>query len=181
MLEITVPGLEDWDERTNEFVHTKPTVLRLEHSLLALSKWESKWHKPWLDPSKPKTQAELYDYIRCMTVTQGVDPNVYRRLTKENLAAIRTYMNDPMTATTFKERRGAKRRSRFQTAETIYASMCEYSIPFSCEKWHLNRLLTLIRACSEENMPKEKMGRQEQMARQRELNAMRKAKYHTKG
>lgn len=73
MLEITVPGLEDWDERTNEFVHTKPTVLRLEHSLLALSKWECKWHKPWLDPSKPKTQAELYDYIRCMTVTQGVD------------------------------------------------------------------------------------------------------------
>ena len=181
MLEITIPGEEIWDERREEFIQTKGAVLRLEHSLLSLSKWESKWHKAWLDPAKPKTRDEMLDYIRCMTVTQGVEPEVYRHLTRENLAAIQTYMNDPMTATTFRERKGGKRRARYQTAETIYAAMCEYGIPFSCEKWHLNRLLTLIRTCGEENMPQEKMGKQEQMARQRELNAMRKARLHTKG
>ena len=178
MLEIEIPGREDWDERTNMFVYEKPTTLRLEHSLLSLSKWESKWHKPWLDPGKPKTREELLDYIRCMTVTQGVDPAVYDRLTRENWAAIRTYMDDPMTATKFTPRKGGKQRARYQTAEVIYAAMAGYGIPFSCEKWHLNRLLTLIRACGEENSPPEKMGRNEQMARQRALNAQRLAKYH---
>lgn len=105
MLEIKIPGDERWDARNNVFVYDKPAVLRLEHSLLSLSKWESKWHKAWLDPSKPKTQEETLDYIRCMTLTQGVDPSVYDRLTRENMAAIQRYMADPMSAATFKERK----------------------------------------------------------------------------
>lgn len=181
MLEIKIPGEERWDERENQFVYDKPVTLRLEHSLLALAKWESKWHKPFLDQTKPKTNEETLDYVRCMTVTQGVDPAVYERLTRQNMAAIQTYMKDPMTAATFTERKGGHRRAQYQSAETFYAAMASYGIPFSCEKWHLNRLLALIRACGEQNMPPEKMGRQEQAARTRALNAQRKAKYHSRG
>lgn len=182
MLEIVIPASEGWDEKKCRFVDIEPAVhLRLEHSLLSLSKWESKWHKPWLDGTTPKTAAETKDYIRCMTLTQGVDPKVYDRLTKENMAAIQKYMEDPMTATTFKERKGGKTRARYQTSELIYSAMASYGIPFSCEKWHLNRLLTLIRTCGEENAPREKMSKKEQMAQQRALNAQRKARYHSKG
>lgn len=182
MLEIVIPASEGWDEEKCRFVNIEPAVtLRLEHSLLSLSKWESKWHKPWLDPYKPKTVAETKDYIRCMTLTQGVDPRVYDRLTKENMAAIQKYMEDPMTATTFSNRKSGKGRARYQTAELIYSAMCSYGIPFSCEKWHLNRLLTLIRACGEENAPRQKMTKNEQMAQQRALNAQRRAKFHTNG
>lgn len=181
MLEIRIPGDERWDARNNVFVYDKPAVLRLEHSLLSLSKWESKWHKPFLDESKPKTPAETLDYIRCMTLTQGVDPSVYDRLTRENMAAIQRYMADPMSAATFKERKNGKKRARYQSAETFYAAMASYGIPFSCEKWHLNRLLALIRACGEENMPPEKMGRREQAAHIRALNAQRRAKMHSRG
>ena len=181
MLEIIVPGREDWDERTNQFVYEKPTLLRLEHSLLSLSKWESKWHKPFLDESKPKTQEETLDYIRCMTLTQGVDPSVYDRLTRENMAAIQRYMADPMSAATFKERKNGKKRARYQSAELFYCAMASYGIPFSCEKWHLNRLLTLLRVCGEENSPKQKMTKREEMMQRDALNNARRAKYHTKG
>lgn len=181
MLEIKIPGSESFDERINQFVYDKPVTLRLEHSLLSLSKWESKWHKPFLDESKPKTQEETLDYIRCMTLTQGVDPGVYYRLTRENMAAIQRYIQDPMTAATFKERKGGRKRARYQSAETFYAAMASYGIPFSCEKWHLNRLLALIRACGEENMPPDKMGKREQAMHTRALNAQRRAKMHSRG
>lgn len=181
MLEIIVPGREDWDERTNEFVYEKPTLLRLEHSLLSLSKWESKWHKPWLDTRKPKTQEEMLDYIRCMTVTQGVDPKVYTRLTRQNMADIKTYMDDPMSATWFNDKKKGRGRGRVQTAELFYCAMASYGIPFGCEKWHLNRLLTLLRVCGEENSPKQKMTKQEEMMQRDALNNARRAKYHTKG
>lgn len=181
MLEIIVPGREDWDERTNEFVYEKPTLLRLEHSLLSLSKWESKWHKPWLDTRKPKTWEEMLDYIRCMTVTQGVDPKVYTRLTRQNMADIKTYMDDPMSATWFNDKKKSHGRGRVQTAELFYCAMASYGIPFSCEKWHLNRLLTLLRVCGEENSPKQKMTKREEMMQRDALNNARRAKYHTKG
>jgi hypothetical protein len=181
MLEIIVPGREDWDERTNEFVYEKPTLLRLEHSLLSLSKWESKWHKPWLDTRKPKTQEEMLDYIRCMTVTQGVDPKVYTRLTRQNMADIKTYMDDPMSATWFNDKKKGRGRGRVQTAELFYCAMASYGIPFGCEKWHLNRLLTLLRVCGEENSPKQKMTKREEMMQRDALNNARRAKYHTKG
>ena len=181
MLEINIPGEERWDERINQFVYDKPVTLRLEHSLLALAKWESKWHKPFLDEHTPKTAQETLDYVRCMTVTQGVDPAVYTRLTRQNMAAIQTYMKDPMSAATFKDRKGPQRRAQYQSAETFYAAMASYGIPFSCEKWHLNRLLALIRACGEQNMQPTKMGKQEQAAHVRALNAQRRAKYHSRG
>ena len=181
MLELHIPGEERWDERTNMFVYDKPVTLRFEYSLLSLSKWESKWHKPYLDENVKKTREETLDFVRCMTLTKGVDPTVYARLRREDWLAIQRYMSDPMTAATFKDRKGGKKRARYQTADLFYAAMASYGIPFECEKWHLNRLLALIRACGEENLPPEKMGRHEQAAHIRALNAQRRAKFHSRG
>lgn len=140
MLELHIPGEERWDERTNMFVYDEPVTLRLEYSLLSLSKWESKWHKPYLDENVKKTREETLDFVRCMTLTKGVDPTVYTRLRREDWLAIQRYMSDPMTAATFKDRKGGKKRARYQTADLFYAAMASYGIPFECEKWHLNRL-----------------------------------------
>lgn len=173
MLKIVVPATEFYDERTGEFVSTKEQTLQLEHSLVSLSKWESKWHKPFLD-RQPKTDEESIDYIRCMTITQNVPENVYLALSNENLKTIRDYLDDSMTATTFSQADEKKFSRKIVTAEIIYYWMVSLQIPFECEKWHLNRLITLVRVCNNENSPKKKMGRRETAGYYRELNAARR-------
>lgn len=197
MFEITIPGEELWDARRAEFTSTKAVTLRLEYSLVSLSKWESKWHIPFFDDSMEKTPEQMQDFVRCMTVTQGVDPTVYARLTVENLNAIYRYMEDPMTATWFagegrpgeKNQTGtAKRRARRRppgtgkvlTSEVLYSRMFQAGVPIECERWHLNRLMTLIRACQEEQAPPRKMSRKDALRQRRELNAARMKKYGAK-
>ena len=102
MLQITIPPMEKWDESKNEFIQTKAQTLQLEHSLVSLSKWESKWKKIFLS-EKEKTYEETLDYVKCMTLTQNVDPEVYHNLTQENIDAINKYIDDKMTATYFTE------------------------------------------------------------------------------
>lgn len=198
MFEITIPGEELWDARRAEFTSTKAVTLRLEYSLVSLSKWESKWHIPFFDDSMEKTPEQMQDFVRCMTVTQGVDPTVYARLTVENLNAIYRYMEDPMTATWFagewrpgeKNQNGtAKRRARRRppgtgkvlTSEVLYSRMFQAGVPIECERWHLNRLMTLIRVCQEEQAPPRKMSRKDALRQRRELNAARMKKYGTRG
>lgn len=196
MLTLKIPGEQEWDARKEEFCYTKPVELRLEHSLLSLAKWESNWHIPFLTSAGGMTAEQQMDYIRCMTVTQGVDPAVYRRLTREQLMAINQYIDDPMTATWFhgearpnEPRTGAKARPRphprrggtVATAEVLYGQMFALGIPKECEKWHLNRLLTLLRVMQESQMPAKKMTPGERMAQQRMLNEQRKAKWKTRG
>ena len=181
MLKILVKGRELYDERTEEFISSKDTVLQLEHSLLSLSRWESKWHKPFLNDKEEKTDEEMIDYIRCMTITQNVDPAVYYSLTAENVAEIRDYMEDKMTATWFSDKNNPKSRQRQVTAELIYYWMISLDIPCECQKWHLNRLLTLIRVCNIENGPKKKMKPNEILKQNAALNAKRKAAMHSKG
>ena len=158
MLKIQVKGRELFDEETLTFISAKDTVLQLEHSLISLSKWESKWHKPFLNNPQP-TEEEMRDYIRCMTITQNVDPDVYYCLSDENLLAVKKYMEDPMTATWFNDKQNPKSRQKAITAELIYYWMISLGIPLEWEKRHLNRLLTLIRVCNNENAPKKKMSR----------------------
>lgn len=178
MLEITVPGKEFYDEKTNQFISSKPTTITLEHSLISLSKWESKWKKPFL--SSDKTAAETLDYIRCMTLTQNVKPEVYRSLTQDNIDTIVNYIEDTMTATRI-DRHNQRRNGEKVTAELIYYWMVTLGIPFECQKWHLNKLLTLIEVTSIKNQPSKKMSRNEIYRQNRELNAARRAKYKTKG
>jgi hypothetical protein len=169
-----------FDERINRFITTKSTTLQLEHSLVSLSKWESKWKTYYLNNDKLTNEMSI-DYVRCMTLTQCVDPKVYDYLTEEDMKKIREYIDDPMTATTFTKSNAPARR-QIVTAEIIYYWMVAQQIPFDpCQKWHLNRLLTLIRVCDEKNSPKKKMSKREAMSRQRSLNAARRAKYNTSG
>ena len=179
MLRLIVPEKELYDERTGLFVRTKKQVLQLEHSLVSLSKWESKWHKPFLSKNE-KSGEEMLDYIRCMTITQNVPDEVYFALDTNELMKINDYLNDSMTATTIAKQQG-KSRGEIITSEIIYYWMISLQIPFECEKWNLNRLLTLIEVCNIKNSPGKKMSKSEIMRRNRTLNAARKQQMHTRG
>lgn len=180
MLQITIPAKEAWDEANSCFVSTKEQTLRLEHSLVSLSKWESKWQKPFYS-NEEKTLEETIDYIKCMTITQNVKPETYNFLTNENLQQIYDYIGKPMTATTFNMRDKQTGSREIITAELIYYWMITAQIPFECEKWHLNKLITLIRVCSIKSQPPKKMSRRELMSRNHALNAARRKQYNTKG
>lgn len=180
MLQIIVPAVELWDEEKQLFINIKEHKLQLEHSLVSISKWESKWCKPFLSRND-KTVEEVLDYIKCMTITQNVDSEVYNYLTEDNFAAINEYIDAPMTATTFSEDRLGKTNREIVTSELIYYWMISLNIPIKFEKWHLNRLLTLIRVCNIKNAPPKKMSAREIMARNAALNAERRKKLNTKG
>lgn len=150
MLQVTVPGYEWFDERTNRFGETKTVTLQLEHSLVSVARWESKWKKPFLGRGK-KTREQLVDYIRCMTITQHVDPMVYRGISDDIIRQVNTYIEDSMTATWFNEKDNPQFNQKAITAEIIYYWMISLNIPFECQKWHLNRLMTLIRVCNIKN------------------------------
>lgn len=181
MLQLVIPPVEGWDESKEEFVELeKEQKLTLEHSLVSLSKWESKWHKPFLT-KEPKTTEETIDYIRCMTITQNVKPEVYNRLENEHINRVNAYIEDSMTATWFHEEKKKTLNNEVITSERIYYWMIALQIPVNFEKWHLNRLLTLIRVCNEENKPKKKMSVRELINQRRAENEARKKKWHTKG
>lgn len=180
MLRLTLPPVEEWDERTETFVYSTETTLQLEHSLVSLSKWESKWHKPFLHTAN-MTDEESLDYIRCMTLTQNVSPDTYYRLTSDHIDAIKRYINEPMTATTFVADNGPKRNQEIITSEIIYYWMSTLQIPFECQKWHLNKLLAFIRVCSIKNAPAKKMSKKDIMSQNAALNAARRQKFNSKG
>ena len=179
MLKITIPAIELFDEATNEFVNSKEQILQLEHSLVSLSKWESKWCKPFLSKDK-KTVAESIDYIKCMTITKNVEDSVYNYITTEHIDIVSAYIEAPMTATIFSgDNKGVSRE--IVTAEIIYYWMIAMNIPFECQKWHLNRLLTLVNVCNIKNTPPKKMGKQELLTRNKSLNEARRAAMKTNG
>ena len=180
MLTITIPATEEFDEIKGEFVYTKEQTLQLEHSLISISKWESKWCKSFLS-KQDKTAEEVIDYIKCMTLNSNIDESVYRCLTQANLNTINEYIGAPMTATYFSEDKNGKNNKEVITSELIYYWMISLQIPFECQKWHLNRLLTLIRVCNVKNAPPKKMSRRDVMSRNASLNAARRKQLNTKG
>ena len=183
MLQLTIPSAEYYDEANEVFIEIKGRTLQLEHSLVSISKWEAKWRKPFMS-KEPKTEAESVDYIRCMTLTQNVDPNVYKNLTPQLIQGVNAYIDEPMTATWFGEEGGKKPSREIITAERIYYWMIALNIPMECQKWHLNRLLTLIRVCDIENKGngnKPKMSKRELMNRNRALNAERRRRLKSNG
>ena len=194
MLELTIPprNEDEWDSHLKEFVKLqfKGATLRLEHSLIAISKWEAKYHKPYLENSD-MTAEELAYYVRCMTITQSVPDEVYDNLTPENYNEIVEYIKDPMTATWFSK--GAKpdgagpQKKQVVTSELIYYWMIAQNIPVEFEKWHLNRLMTLIEVCSIKNAEangqttKKKLSQRDLAVNNTKLNEMRRKAMHTKG
>lgn len=180
MLQVTIPKAEYYDDFNECFVYVKEHTLTLEHSLVSVSKWEQKWHKPFLVKDK-KTREENNDYVRCMTLTQNVDPNVYLNIPDSVMKEIMAYIDDPMTATWFPEDKNKKVSREIITSEIIYYWMIALEIPPDYQKWHLNRLLTLIRVCNAKNTPSKKMSKKELLSRQRSLNAARRQAMNTKG
>ena len=183
MLHITIPAVEQWDEVKQEFVYTKDQTLSLEHSLVSLSKWESKFEKPFLVKDK-KEANEILEYIKMMTLTPNVNPEIYDQLTSSQYQQIDDYINAKMTATWFNEDKSPGRKGPARetiTSELVYYWMVALTIPFECQNWHLNRLITLIRVCTIKNQPPKKMRRGDIASRNRELNAMRKAQMGTNG
>lgn len=171
---------ERWDEKNEKFIAPKTVTLQLEHSLLSISKWEQKWHKPFLH-TKELTYEESVDYIKCMTLNQNVKPEVYDFISEENVREIRAYIDDPMTASKFYDDEDKKGKKEIVTAELIYYWMIAQNIPFECRKWHLNTLLAQIRMCSINNAPPKKVSAAERARQYAKLNAERRAKLKSKG
>lgn len=182
MLQITVPAVEFYDEIKEEFITAKEQTLQLEHSLVSLSKWEETWNKAFLGKQE-KSREESLDYIRCMTITKNVDPEVYGRLTEKNIQEINDYISKPMTAVYFADDKDKNGRSSREvvTSEVIYYWMISLNIPFECQKWHLNKLLALIKVCNIKNSPPKKRSKRELMSQNAALNAARRKQLNSKG
>lgn len=191
MLKIKIPDQPEeqlWDEANEVFVYkpgAKGCELTLEHSLLSVSKWESIWCKPFL-VKKDKTIEEFLSYIECMTISpNNLDPEVYKRIPQSEFEKIDAYVNSPATATTIggNEKGSGSSGGEIKTSEVLYCYMTLFNIPFECQKWHLNRLLTLIKLCQIKNDPKgqKKMSANEIRKNNDKLNEMRRKALHTKG
>lgn len=185
MIQITVPKSEYYDQAKEIFYSVdKPVTIQLEHSLISLQKWESKWNKPFLVKTE-KTAEESIDYLRCMCLTPNVKDDVFYCIPPSEMTRLSEYIDSPMTATTFAEDKipggGGKGKKQIVTAELIYYWMISYNIPSEYRKWHLNQLITLIRVFNEENKPKKKKSRNQLLAEHRALNEANKLRYHTHG
>jgi len=180
MFDINIPAMELWDEANEEFILKQGHTLKIEHSLVSVSKWEAKWRKPFLDKQK-KTYEETVDYIVCMTITQNVKPEVYDSLTHKNIRDVNKYIDSPQHATWFAPDKKGKKSSESVTAELIYYWMIALSIPFECQKWHLNKLLALVRVCEIKSETPKKMDKKQTLSRNIALNEARRKAMNSKG
>lgn len=180
MLIIKVPQTELFDPKTETFNYLPETILKLEHSLISISKWESRWHKAYLKPDQNRTIAETLDYVRCMSLTP-VDLQTVSRLGPKDFETIQAYTTEQSTATTVKHIGGPKNSNQTVTSELIYAWMTELRIPWEAQKWHLSRLMTLIDVMNERQKPQKKMSRAQTAKQNAAINAARRAKYNTRG
>lgn len=179
MKQIFIKEQELWDEKNRRFINIKPQTITLEHSLVSISKWEAKWHVPFFSKSERTAEMTL-DYIRAMTITQNVNPIVYQCLSSDDFKEINDYIEDPQTATTIKEMDNRPSREVI-TSELVYFWMVQWNIPFECQKWPFNRLLTLIRICQIKNQPEKKMSRSEILRQNAAINAARRKQWNTRG
>lgn len=179
MLKIHFDGIETFDDDKQEFVNYPACDLELEHSLVSVSKWESIWEKPFLG-DQTKSIEETTSYIACMQNDDLLPAEAFKYLSVDEFNKIQKYIEKKMTATWFSES-NSKNGNSVVTSELIYFWMVTFQIDFQCQYWHLNRLMTLIRVCSEKNKPAKKMNKQEQMARMRELNNKRRMEMGTNG
>lgn len=175
-----VLGSEFFNEETSEFVISEEVVLEVEHSLASLSKWESKWEVPFLGDT-PKTEEQTIDYVKMMIIGEIPPEKTLEKILNNDLLKINEYISAKMTATWFSNNNQKKGPQPVVTAEIIYYWMISFGIPFECQYWHLNKLLTLIEVCQRKNAPKTKMSRAEVAAQQRALNEQRRKQYNTTG
>lgn len=187
MLELTIKDDELWDEENMRFIVIRGRTLRLEHSLVSISKWEKKWKKSFLKclEKNDLNIEQTIDYIKCMTLDKNVDDSVYNGLTNDHIQKVNEYISDPQTATHVPQRPEEMNKPRgggdVLTSEMIYFYMISYQIPVEFEKWPLNRLMTLIKICDIKNNPPKKMSAAALAKRNTSINAARRAALNTKG
>lgn len=180
MLELNVPDIELYDEKLEAFTCIEGITVVMEHSLVSLSKWEASWRKAFLMPKQKLTPQEIVGYLRSMTITQNVPSAIYRYIYSYRLSEVYDYIEAPMTATTFSKITSKKNRE-VVTSELLYYWMIVFNIPFTCERWHLNRLLTLIALCNLKQQPDRKMSKAELAQRNSDLNSQRLRELNTRG
>lgn len=188
MITITVdpgPRLEYWDKEKEEFVVIeeldKPYTLNLEHSLISVSLWESRWHIPFISKDGRHTPEQTLDYIKCMTITKNVPDKVYPRIKASDIEKISDYINDPMIAPVYRASNKKKNKGQVVTSITVYGWMTSLQIPWEAQKWHFNRLLELVEEVNSNNTPPEKMSKKDILDRNRKINEERRKKYNSKG
>lgn len=188
MLQLKVIVSETFNEETNEF-NTKSWLLQLEHSLVSLSKWESKFEKPFLS-NEERTSAEIFAYVQMMDLATDTPPEVFLKLTADDYKEINTYIHSKKTATWFNKPETKSPNRQVVTSELIYYWMTSYEIPWVAENWHLNRLFTLIEVFNEERKAEDgKSGKKSVnrksvesiAAERRALNEKRKKEMGTNG
>ena len=182
MFPLHIKEIEMWDSRKEEFIYIKPQTILLEHSLVSISKWEMRYGRSFLSKG-PSTRNEKIDYVRCMTITQNVSPDVYNGITDAQIKQIYDYMDHPMSATKIynSNSKTSADRSKTVTSEQIYSWMIEFGVPFECQKWHLNRLLTLIRVCEINSRPPKKQSKNDIYRQNASLNEQRKRLMRSRG
>ena len=180
MLQITIPGEELYDEDAQEFIEVGAVTLRLEHSLVSLSKWESKFEKPFISKND-KTPEEMIEYVHMMCLDPDFPREKLQELSQKNVEDIVKYIESKQSATWFNDNPTARPNREVITSEIIYFWMVTLRIPFECQDWHLNRLLTLIRVCNEKTQKPTKQNKQTSAQQRRDLNAQRRQMYNTTG
>ena len=180
MLRLIIEGDESFDDETQTFSKVDDVVIELEHSLISLSKWESKYQVPFLS-SDEKPSEQVFGYLQAMIIDPDIDPDVMYLCTQANVIEIQEYIDSPQSATTFGSMPTRRGPGEVITSELIYYWMVAFNIPFECEYWHLNRLFSLIRICNIKNSPPESVSRNELAQRYADLNAQRKAELGTRG
>lgn len=158
---IHVPKREIWLEDKEEFIEFEEKNIEIEHCLYSISLWEAKYHKSYFS-TPDKTAEEILDYMKMMVLSGLEDEDLdlfFLTLPIEVINEINEYMNDEATATTFSKEDKSKINSgnnEIITSEIVYYWMTTQNIPFECEMWHINRLITLIRVCIIKNQPEDK-------------------------
>lgn len=180
MLRITIFGDEFFDETAEQFIYPDAVELEFEHSLVSLSKWESKFEKPFLSETS-KTAEEILAYIEAMIITPNCPPGVLGKLSQANLDEIHAYIESKQTGTTFRDTGKDRGKAEPISAELIYYWMVGFNVPFECQHWHLNRLFSLLRVCSIKQSKPTKMSKSEMAASRRALNQRRLNELNTNG
>lgn len=177
MLEIDVPMDDNFDEDTETFGSSQIFRVKLEHSLVSLSKWEAVWEISFLN-NKDMTPEQTVSYLRMMILNDDLPPEVFQKLVENHIPEVNEYISAKHTATTVPTVPGAPQNEEIKTAELIYYWMIQLGIPMECQYWHLNRLLMLVRVVNFKNDPKmPKMSAKDRRA----LNKERQKKYNTRG
>lgn len=188
---IEIEGRPLFDQRTQTFLpRAKSRRIRLEHSLISISKWEEETKRKYFSKLEgPKTAEDMLFYIKCMSLDGPIEDNLLRCISQQQLNKVTAYVNASRTATTIIDH-GDKNSGEVLTSEIIYYYMAAFRLPSYTEKWHLSRLLTLIRVASDKQSQgsKDKRGSKPNKVNYNDkfnsyasINARNRAILHSKG